>query len=161
MKTTKKLLILFSMVLFSFQMQGQIGIQVGGGLAFGTWQSDIGIQLNSHFEITEEWEGSGSFTFFFAGDGYDIWTLDLDAHYVFEGGDGLYYWPQAGLNITNYSIPGFSGFGGASFSDVSISIGGGAEKEFTDSMSGVVGLKYVLSGADQLVASATVLFRLQ
>lgn len=160
MKTTKRLLVLLSLVLFALPLQAQLGIQAGGGLAFGTWNNDIGLQLNSHFEFTEEWEGSASFTFFFAGEGFDIWTLDFDGHYVFDGGDGLYYWPQAGLNITNYSIPGFGGFGG-SFSDISISIGAGAEKEFTDQMSGVAGVKYVLSGADQLIISATVLFRLK
>ena len=167
MKTAKRLITALFFFVLAFQVNAQVGIQAGAGFAFGTFsEAGLGLQLNSHVEITEEWEGSFSFTYFFAEENFSIWMLDFDAHYVFDGGDGFYYWPQAGINITSISvdipaIPPFFPGSNSTASEFGLSIGGGAEYELSEQISLVGGIKFVISDADQLVFNATALYRIQ
>ena len=160
----------FALIIFSaFTFKAQAQLSVGAGLAFGTEIANIGITAKGHYGINEIWEGAASFTFFLTGEdapGVDlnVWEFNADAHYLVSNNDKFSFYPLAGLSLAgvsidfNTGIPGFDGK--TSATEVGLNIGAGGELKFSDSLSGVAEIKYVIGGFDQLVANVGVLFAL-
>ncbi len=166
---TNKLFSILPLFIAAFFIVQPLNAQtkIGAGLAFGTEISNIGITAKAQHGFTEVWEGAGSFTYYLTGEdapGVDLnlWTLNFDAHYILSSTDNFNFYPLAGLNIAGVTVDfdtGFPGFDGSNTStEVGLNIGAGGELKFSESLSGVAELKYVLGDFDQLVINAGVLF---
>jgi len=144
-------------------------IKVGGGVAYGTNISSIGISGNGEYAINESWEAAAGFTYFFEQN-YLSWSaLDLDAHYTFteiEGFGKLY--GIAGLNMLffNYKIPEvdlgeYGSYGGSSgtSSSAGLNLGIGTKIPINEKITLAPELKYAI-GNNFIQISAKVFFGL-
>lgn len=141
----------------------------GGGIAFGSEIERIGFTAKATYDINEQWEASGGFTYFIPRDfgtfDWTVWTIDADAHYLKNMSDKFTLYGLAGLNFTNWSIGyvdigGGFGFPGGGGTNLGVNVGGGSYLNFNDKMKGFAELKYVIGNFDQLVLNAGVLFGL-
>lgn len=148
----------------------QAQLTVGGGIAYGTEIESIGITLKGNYPFTEEWEGSGSFSYFFPNESTEflkirIWELNADAHYIVKSTEKFTFYPLAGLNIAgikfdyeNVTNNPFFTVPDSSTSKVGLNVGAGGTLVFTESLSGYAEVKYTISDFDQLVINVGVLF---
>lgn len=101
----KKLSILTISILISSISFGQgfetNKLRLGAGLFFASDINNVGLTLNSAYEINYDWEAAVAFTHFFEKD-YVTWNiLDLDAHYIFYTDEGKFNaYGIAGLSIS-------------------------------------------------------------
>lgn len=137
--------------------QTKLGVQ----LAYGT-NSEFGVGAKSSFGVTDAINISPSINYYFGESvgsaSSSILTVNADGHYTFEGGNGLIFYPLAGLNLTRMSVSAL----GQSISNTlfGVNLGGGLNYGFSDSLTGVFETKYILSDANQAVFSAGILFNL-
>jgi len=158
---TKLLLPLLFLALFTFQANAQeVGdIRLGGGLVFGTSTfADLGLNVRGDYQFTETIKGGVDFTYFFANEFYSLSTVNLNGFYYFDA-EGFNPYALAGINISIYSFPSFFGEN-ASFTDVSLNLGGGADFPISENLAAFGEVKYVVSGIDQLVLTGGVKFLL-
>ena len=144
---------------------------IGGGLAFGTNIESLGITLKANYPFTEEWEGSGSFTYFIPKNeneflDINLWEFNANAHYVVLSEEKFTFYPLAGLSIAgvtfdynNLGNPFFTGADGTS-TEVGLNIGAGGTFIFSEKISGFAEAKYVIGGFDQLVGNVGILFQI-
>lgn len=151
----KKLFLLATATILMFVSSNlKAQIKVGGGAAYGTNISSIGISVNGEYALNETWDAAAGFTYFFEKN-YLSWSaLDLDAHYTFteiEGFGKLY--GIAGLNMLffNYKIPtvdlgGFGSYGGGSgtSSSAGLNLGIGTKIPMSEKITLAPELKYAL-----------------
>ena len=74
-------------VLFFASFSSKAQLAIGGGLAYGTDIESLGITIKGNYSFAEEWDGSGSFTYFFPKDESDfldinLWEFNAGAHYI-------------------------------------------------------------------------------
>lgn len=145
-------------------VQSQAQISVGGGLAYGTDVSTLGIDLRGYYELNVPdallvivpnfiWflpteEGNADISW---------WTFDALLHWIFESSEGFEIYTFAGIGITNVGVS--IGPFDDSNTEINLNLGLGVEKG-TD-FGGVFGeFRYVLSDANQLVIEAGARFNL-
>ena len=94
MKRYSFLIILFLI----FHNSAKAQFYYGPGLSFLTDGDAIGIGANTLFNVTDEFQGSLNYNYYFGGK--INWDLNVDAHYQFvEIGDDTFLNPFGGLNI--------------------------------------------------------------
>ncbi|MEX0773090.1 MAG: hypothetical protein WEB89_09165 [Balneolales bacterium] len=137
-------------------------VKAGGGLAYGSEVTKLGIQANGYYTIpaNEQIRAGLEFTYFFPesyeGGSSRISEFNVNGNYFFYEEDEISAYGLAGISHITSSVSwdetSFSGAGGASGSWTGINLGGGAEYEAGfGSLYGE--LKFVLSTYDQLVLS--------
>ncbi len=167
MKNLLKVLVAIAIVsLFSFN-EANAQISIGGGVAYATGISNIGISVNGEYAINDDWDAAAGFTYFLKK-GYLNWSaLDLDAHYNFtEASFGKVY-GIAGLNVlfASYKIPtvdlgAFGSYGGNySSSSVGLNLGIGTKIAMSDKLAIAPEVKYAI-GSGYLQIGAKILFGL-
>lgn len=146
-------------------------LQLGGGLGYGTQIESVGITVKGNYPFNEQWEGSGSFGYFFPNTGTEFlelryWELNADGHYIVKSTEKYTFYPLAGLNIAGISWD-YENLPSTPFiptdnsdTEIGLNIGVGGTLIFSESLSGYAEIKYTLSGYDQLIANVGVLFRL-
>lgn len=91
--------------IFTFGVNAQENPILGGaGVAYATELDGVGIFLGGVYQITPQWEGAASYTFFFKKDNVNWSTLDLNAHYVFFRTDNAAVYGLAGLNFLFWKV---------------------------------------------------------
>lgn len=152
----KKLLSFSIILLFSFGISATAQAQwsAGGGLAYGSEVSEIGLQLNGVYEIDEDWRGSADFIYYFVSGNLSISELNFNAHFVFHDEDELTAYAIGGINYLRVSSD-FNGFGSASSSEIGLNIGAGLEYEL-DFGNLFAEAKFAISSFDQLVIASGV-----
>ena len=172
MKKQIKLLIAVTLLLFAFS-SSYAQLSLGGGLGFGTDITSIGITIKGNYPFIEEWEGSGSFTYFIPKNesqylNISLWEFNVDAHYILNSTEKYTFYPLAGLSLTgvtfdydNLSSNPFFTTVDRTVTQVGLNIGAGGTLLFSESLSGYAEVKYVIGGFGQLVANVGVLFQLK
>lgn len=161
--------LIISILILSFSITSQAQLSLGAGLAYGTGIDNLGITAKGQYAINETFDGAASFTFFLTGEDapgvdLDVWEFNVDAHYLLSNTDKYSFYPIGGISIAgvkidiNTGIPGFDGSNTAT--EIGLNIGAGGTLKFSESLSGVGELKYVIGGFDQLVANVGILFTL-
>ena len=142
---------------------GAQDISLGGGLTFGSEIDRMGIDLRGNFSVAEQLTVVPNLQLFFDRNSGNVkisWnTLNVDAHYLIRIDDNFYLYPFTGLNLTFYTVK-ISGNSDTS-TRLGLNLGGGGQYRFTEKISGFIEMKYVLSDADQTVASFGVLARIR
>ncbi len=160
--------IFFVFTLFSCLVSSSYAqLELGAGLAFGTLTDDIGIFVKGRWKFTDQIAISPNITYFFVEDvsviNNSFWTINVDGHYLFQPQENIYVYPLAGLQLGIFRVSFDDGVGlgladeSSTTSELGLNLGGGGQIKFTDTLSGVMEIKYVLSDFDQLVISAGVL----
>lgn len=150
-------------LLFTATMFSQIS--VGAQFVYGT-DAEIGAGVKASFKITDAIKVSPSINYYFgesvAGVSSSSVGFNADGHYVFDIGNGLSFYPLAGLNVTLSRVSGNRFFRNNTVSntEIGVNVGGGVNYNFTEKLTGVFETKYVVGNYDQAVFSAGVLFNL-
>ena len=153
----KKLLSLSIILLISLGISATASAQWsgGGGLAYGTEVSELGLQLNGVYDIDEEWRGSADFIYYFVSGEMSISELNFNAHYIFHEEDELTAYAIGGLNYLRVSAS-YGGFS-ASSSEIGLNLGAGLEYEL-DFANLFAEAKFTISSFDQLVIASGLRF---
>lgn len=161
----------------SFKEKGEINMNIGPMLGFGSKQKSLGIGVKANYEFMENIVLAPSLTYFFSSTKTDSTglfekelpsqiCLDLDGNYYFMSEGDLSIYGLVGLNIAyasqletyNYGY----GYVQEYYSDkkflLGINLGGGVQYPFSDKIKGFAELKYTLGSTSQLALSAGVLF---
>lgn len=141
-------------------------LRVGGGLVYASEISNLGINLNGAYAITEEWEGALGFSHIFKKDHQTYNILDFDAHYIFHQQDeNLNFYGLAGLGFTfwkatipsinlgnGYSTPSASTSG----TEVGLNLGIGANYKLTETLNLAPELRYTIMDGSYLRIGASI-----
>jgi len=135
----------------------QAQLSVGGGLAYGSDLEEIGLQVRGIYSIADQWRAGADLIYYLDGiEGLSYYEINANGHFVFTGSDGKFLaYALAGLNYFRVSVLNFGGG-----SEIGLNLGGGAQFMFSDSISGLLELKYVIGDADQFVAGLGVMFEI-
>lgn len=140
-------------------------ISIGGGLGYGTEIESLGIQAGGVYVINEQFRGAADLIYYLPNDtfGYDFSWFEINAngHYLFVTEEDLVAYALGGLNISTlkFDYPDNQFFGGGSISESEIGLNAGAGLEYDLDFAALYAeLKYILSSADQLVATAGLRF---
>ena len=144
----KKLIIIFVFTFIGFfSMNAQT--ELGAGVTFG---GDTAIEAKANFKLTDVIDLSPSIDYYLNTGGLSVFQINLDAHYNFESGENLVFYPLAGLNY--YIV---SGGGVTATSDLDFTVGAGGTYKLSDTMKIYTELKYLRSS---FVVATGILFSL-
>ena len=82
----------------SLQGEGAFGAHV----LFGTFAPNPGIGLRTQYFIVDNVRAAVSFDYFFKHNGYSMWDLNADAHYVWNIGDSFRIYPLIGVTFASW-----------------------------------------------------------
>jgi outer membrane protein X len=137
----------------------------GGSLTLGAGDSytNVGIGAKFRYNVLTPLRLEGAFTYFLPKDHLSMWTLGVNAHWLFPAGDRLTVYPLAGLGILGWKYSYDFGWGiadSASDSDIAIDLGGGVDFKLTDRLSLNAELKYKIADHwNRLLLSAGVAYK--
>lgn len=143
----KKLALLAVIVLGTVVSANAQDFSVKLGWAYAFDADEGGINLGAKYGITREIDLAGGFTFFYPGENWNYWMLDIDGHYNFPMGNGLTLYPLVGFNFTTagYNGPGDN----YSNTDFGLNLGGGAQFTIFDPLAAYIELKGIVGDASQ------------
>jgi outer membrane immunogenic protein len=160
MKVILRLLIVVFSIFAAEGLRAQ-DLRLGGGLVYGSEIDRMGIDLRGDYQLQSNLILVPDFQLFFnrnSGNVRVYWnTINFDFHYLFSVAENFYLYPLAGLNFTFYTVKIRDNRDTSA--RIGLNLGGGAEYRFSDKIAGFIELKYVVSDADQTVASYGVLVR--
>ena len=142
---------------------------VGLNLLYGSEIKNIGIGAKFNYNVTDPIRVSPSFNYFLKKDGFSMWEINADIHYLFPIAEKLKVYPLTGLAFVGTKFDYGDLFDGWDDFDVDdsststnfgINLGGGVSYPLTDKLSIGAELKYsLISDFDQLVLSANVTYK--
>lgn len=160
MKSIFSLLLVVLSVFATEGLQAQ-DLRLGGGLVYGSEIDRMGIDLRGDYQLQSNLILVPDFQLFFRRNSGNVrvnWnTINFDFHYLIGVAENFYLYPLAGLNFTFYTVKIRDNRDTST--RIGLNLGGGAEYRFTEKIAGFIELKYVVSDADQTVASYGVLVR--
>jgi opacity protein-like surface antigen len=136
--------------------------KLGGSLAYATDINGLGLTVNGTYKFNDQWEAAPSFTYFFKKDFITWWSLDANAHYIFNSDSKYAFYGLGGIEILGTSVDFSSLYGGGSTSTTNfgLNVGGGARINFSDKLDGFGELKFVLSNGSYACFNFGVLYAL-
>ena len=127
----KKLLLMAVMAIASLTANAQT---IGVNLDYATncTPSSLGIGVKYQHPLSGAWRLEGSGNFYFKKDYTTWWDLNVNAHYLFDLGSNINFYPLAGVGVDTSSVS----FGGSSTSHTWFitNIGAGIELPITSSV---------------------------
>ncbi|MDL2322768.1 porin family protein [Bacteroidales bacterium OttesenSCG-928-A17] len=72
---------------------------VGLNLLYGSKIENIGIGAKFNYNVTDPIRVSPSFNYFLKKDGFSMWEINADVHYLFSIAEKLKAYPLAGLTL--------------------------------------------------------------
>ncbi len=131
---------------YAAAQKGQMG--VGGNLLYGTEINMVGIGGKFQYGITNDIRAEASFNYYFRNNGFHMWDLNANAHYLFNIAPKFRAYPLAGLTVVNKSYSATD----ESVTRFGLNLGGGCEYEITPSVAVNAEFKYsIVSSIDQAV----------
>ncbi len=117
----KKTLLFIAVLLITFSTTAfSQDIKFGVGATYGD-KTDFGIHGRALFELNDDIDLVGGFTFFLQN-GMTMWQINADGHYTFSEKDDFSFYGLAGLNYSYIKVTGFTGN-----SEIGFDIGAGVE----------------------------------
>lgn len=151
-KTILFVAVIMVMGLAAQEVKAQGAKRIGGQLAFGTKDLNLGFGARGEFNITDNISIVPKFTYYLGksenGVSLKGWALDADAHYYFTT-DGLNFYALAGLAYNSLSVSTpvvqtpFGNFGGSSSDGkVGLNLGGGVNFAQSESLVPFAEIRY-------------------
>lgn len=136
---------------------------VGGGLAFSTDLSYIGLNLRAQFDVTELGDNNvavaPNLTYYFADEGFSWVEINGDVYLQFGDSEGTSFYPIVGLRYDLVTI-NLGPFGSASTGQLGLNAGAGAQFAISDGIKLYAEAKAATLNGTRFVAGAGVLFNL-
>lgn len=158
-KTMKSFVMtIIAVVLLSLTSMAQF--KVGGGLWYGSDINTVGISIDGKYEFTEEWSGSGRYTYFFDSD-INWSSLDFDANYFFYTIEDVgSFYGIAGIDFLffSYDFEAFGISGDVSDTFVGFNLGAGFEYELTDQLDLYPEMRYTFGDGNYFRIGASLLY---
>lgn len=158
----KKLLLFVVVALVSISASAQKGSKaVGFNLGYGTEVETLSLGVKGLYGITDRIEGEASFNYFLKSNGWTMWNINADAHYLFPLQEKLTVYPIAGLSYVHVGFDYEDEFVEASGSDgkIGLNLGGGIRYNVTNNIDLNAEIKYqIVSVYDQLLLSVGVVY---
>lgn len=121
---------------------------VGGNLLYGTEINMLGLGGKFQYGITNDIRAEASFNYYFPNNGFHMWDLNANAHYLFNIAPKFRAYPLAGLTVVskNYSNDD------KSVTHFGLNLGGGCEYDIRPNVALNAEFKYsIVSSIDQAV----------
>ena len=146
----KKLLSLSLLILMgcscAWAQKGEMA--VGGNLLYGTEINMLGIGGKFQYGITNDLRAEASFNYYFRNNGFHMWDLNANAHYLFSIAPKFRAYPLAGLTVVSKSYSKVD----ESVTHFGLNLGGGCEYDITPQVILNAEFKYsIVSTIDQAV----------
>lgn len=121
---------------------------VGGNLLYGTEINMLGIGGKFQYGITNDLRAEASFNYYFRNNGFHMWDLNANAHYLFSIAPKFRAYPLAGLTVVSKSYSKVD----ESVTHFGLNLGGGCEYDITPQVILNAEFKYsIVSTIDQAV----------
>ncbi len=160
----RKFLVACSLLAIIATSSNAQSILAGGGLVYGTWTEQAGINIRGDFRLYEVWCIIPGINFYFAEkyDNYKFVYRDyfIDGHYLFGLNDQVNVYPLAGINISTFAIKDEI-LGDDSDAEVGLNIGGGIEYFFTEKVAGFFEIKYTIAKTDQAIFGLGAVYKIK
>lgn len=176
----KKILAIAYMALISLGASAQINEQnIGAHVLYGTDASNIGFGVKYQYNITDAIRLEAVGDYYLKKDGFSMFDVNVNGHYLFPLSDKLTVYPLVGINYTHWKQEGVISFElddddylyyyddeedsdvDAKDSSIGLNIGGGIQYKLTDKIRIGAELKYqTISGANTAVVGVGVTFTL-
>lgn len=150
---------------------------VGAHVLYGTNMSNIGLGVKYQYNVTDAIRLEGVGDYYLKKDGFSMWDLNVNGHYLFPISDKAVAYPLIGINYTHWKQDGFVEFdsdedkeqwiqrggsdGEMNDGSIGLNIGGGIQYNLTDKIRVGAELKYqTISGYNTAIVSIGVTYTL-
>ncbi|MDY6411363.1 MAG: porin family protein [Bacteroidales bacterium] len=130
----------------AWAQKGQMA--AGVNLLYGSEVNSVGLGAKFQYGILERLRGEASFNYYFPNNGFRMWDINANAHYVFPIAEKFKAYPLAGLTVVNKSYSDIDD----SITRFGLNLGGGCEYDVTPNITVNFEFKYsIVSTIDQAV----------
>ena len=121
---------------------------VGGNLLYGTEINMLGLGGKFQYGITNDIRAEASFNYYFPNNGFHMWDLNANAHYLFNIAPKFRAYPLAGLTVVSKSYSNDD----KSVTHFGLNLGGGCEYDIRPNVALNAEFEYSIGGSiDQAV----------
>ena len=121
---------------------------VGGNGLYGTEINMLGLGGKFQYGITNDIRAEASFNYYFPNNGFHMWDLNANAHYLFNIAPKFRAYPLAGLTVVSKSYSNDD----KSVTHFGLNLGGGCEYDIRPNVALNAEFKYsIVSSIDQAV----------
>lgn len=154
----KKIFITLCVVLVSLGASAQKGEQnIGAHVLYGMQMSNIGLGVKYQNCITDVVRLEAVGDYYLETDGYSMFDVNVNGHYLFPLSDKITAYPLVGINYTNWK----NGNSDSRNSGVGLNVGGGVQYKLADKICIGAELKYqTVNGFSTPIVGAGVIFTL-
>lgn len=139
---------------YAAAQKGQMA--VGGNLLYGTEINMLGIGGKFQYGITNDIRAEASFNYYFRNNGFHMWDLNANAHYLFSVAPKFRAYPLAGLTVVSKSYA----HNDESVTHFGLNLGGGCEYDLIPNVTLNGEFKYsIVSSIDQAVFSVGAVYK--
>ena len=142
----KKFLLLVCAAVISMSASAQEGQKaVGFSLLYGSEIDNVGLGVKGQYNLTDNLRGEAAFDYYLKKDGWSMWDINANMHYLFNVGRKVTVYPLAGLGYVNVSYEAGDKDHGAVKSSkgrLGVNLGGGVDFALTKNISLNGELKY-------------------
>ena len=101
----KKFLLLVCAAVISMSASAQEGQKaVGFSLLYGSEIDNVGLGVKGQYNLTDNLRGEAAFDYYLKKDGWSMWDINANMHYLFNVGRKITVYPLAGLGFVNVSF---------------------------------------------------------
>ncbi len=139
----RNLLLVYGFLLLSLCSYGQLS--VGGGVAYGAYYEDAGVQVRGMYQINERLRPSVNFNYYITTSPAIITITEFNAHLQYLGirKEQFNVYGLVGLNAFRIRVKDSIKL--ERFNDIGLDIGGGIDFRLSDKWSGIAEGKYDFS----------------
>lgn len=138
----------------AWAQKGQMA--AGVNLLYGTEINSVGLGVKFQYGILERLRGEGSFNYYFRNNGFHMWDINANAHYLFPITEKFKAYPLAGLTVVNKSYSRIDD----SVTRFGLNLGGGCEYDVTSNIAVNFEFKYsIVSTIDQAVLGVGAVYK--
>ncbi len=158
----KKILTLVLVVMlgcgYAVAQKGQMG--VGGNLLYGTEINMVGLGAKFQYGITNDIRAEASFNYYFRHNGFHMWDLNANAHYLFNIVPKFRAYPLAGLTVVSKNYAQTIAHHDESVTHFGLNLGGGCEYDILPNLALNGEFKYsIVSTIDQAVFAVGAVYK--
>lgn len=156
MKKSLALVVVAIITVLAASAQHKGEMAVGGNFLYGTEINSVGIGPKFQYNILDRLRAEASFNYYFKNNGFHMWDINANAHYLFPIASKFRAYPLAGLTVVNkcYSKTDDS------VTRFGLNLGGGVEYDVRPNIGLNAEFKYsIVSSIDQAVFGVGAVYR--
>ncbi len=138
----------------AWAQKGQMA--AGINLLYGSEVNSLGLGAKFQYGIFDNFRGEASFNYYFPNNGFHMWDINANAHYLFPIANKFRAYPLAGLTVVNKSYSDKDD----SVTRFGLNLGGGCEYDITPQIVLNAEFKYsIVSTIDQAVIGVGAVYK--